>query len=1650
MNYTSITQRFVVWFLAISLLPILLIGYSLFQTFEKEMQQTTSRQIAAIADKKADQIDSYLSELARDALIKTQGNTTRRAMGEFVEVFARDGVESAAYRRLDASYRGYFKRFLNTTGYYDLLLISPQGTVVYSQKHEADFATNLYTDPYRDSGLAKVTRNALSTLESGISEFSVYAPSGNAIAAFVAVPITIEGKLVGVLALQIDKTHVFQVLLDKTGLGNSGETVVARLEDEHTALAVTPLKSDPDASMRHKIPLDGQDRVEPMIRALNGERGSGFELDYMARPVVAAWRYLPRMGWGMVVKMDAAEALAPVYRVRNFSLTVIGLALFAALLGALLLGRRVVAPLKDLSDSAKDIAAGKLDQRVPVVGRDELGYLATSFNIMAERLQASYAELEGKIEQRTAELTQSLANLRIKDAAIESSINAITIVDLDGIISYVNRAFVDLWRLQGPGDALGRSSLEFWDKPEQAQIVMELLRQQGHWQGELRARLNDGALADLQLSAHRVMDEAGQPVCMMGSFVDITARKQAALQTLATRNQLEATIDAIPDLLFELGLDGTYHDIRAQRHDLLAAPADELLGKKVLDVLPPEAADIVMQALQEAHKNGRSHGQQFELTLPGGNSWFELSVSRKNTAPGQEPRFIVLSRDITARKQMEQELRHERDFAAGLVNTAPVIVLLLDAQGIIEYVNPYFEQLTGYRLDEISGKDWFRTFLPARDQDNSRILFQNAVHDEPTRGNTSPIVTRSGEKLEIEWYDQAMKDAQGKVISVLATGQDVTARRSMELALHISAERLNEAQHIAQLGSWELDLQKGELIWSDEIFRLFEIDKSQFGATYEAFLEAIHPDDRERVNQAYSYSLETRTPYEISHRLRMRDGRIKWVHERCESEFDEEGKPLRSIGTVQDVTRQKLAEDSLRVSEERLRLTLAASSQGLYDLNVQTGEAIVNTEYALMLGYEPAEFHETHAAWIERLHPDDHDLVAAAYLDYIAGKIPEYHVEFRQRTRSGEWKWLLSIGKLVEWDAQGQPLRMLGVHFDITDRKRNEAAQIEARQAAEAANRAKSEFLANMSHEIRTPMNAILGLTQLVLDTELTHHQQDFLKKTHASARSLLGILNDILDFSKIEAGHMSIEQVPFHLQESLEQVADLFSARIEEKKLELILEIAPDVPAEILGDPLRLSQVLTNLVSNAIKFTERGEIHIKVEVAEHTPATQQLRFSVRDTGIGLSSGQAERLFQAFTQADSSTTRKYGGTGLGLAICKQLVELMGGEISVSSVEGQGSAFIFTIQAGVAPSHNTVQPLSLAGAPADTVASPQGLQGVRVLLVEDNAINRLMAAEFLERRGVSLTLAEHGGEAVERVKTETFDAVLMDLHMPIMDGLEAARLIRELPQGKSLPIIAMTAAVLQEDRDQCAAVGMVDFIAKPIDPEDMIRVLLKWVTTGSQPSRESAESVIESGSGALPASLPGFNLEMALHRLDGNRNLLARLLLGFAGEQSEVLAQLDTLVQAGDNAQAAVLLHTLKGVAGNLGAVVLAKAAGQLEDDLKSESAPATRQDFVDALTAALDAINTHIAPALSATAEHAIDREMLTQMLDRLAPYLQEQELIPVELAESLHNLARSNWPDKALARLMQQVDHFDHDGALASVVQLAAIYGVTLGNKDV
>ena len=673
----------------------------------------------------------------------------------------------------------------------------------------------------------------------------------------------------------------------------------------------------------------------------------------------------------------------------------------------------------------------------------------------------------------------------------------------------------------------------------------------------------------------------------------------------------------------------------------------------------------------------------------------------------------------------------------------------------------------------------------------------------------------------------------------------------------------------------------------------------------------------------------------------------------------------------------------------------------------------------------------------------------------------------------------------------------VGIHVDITQEKRRERELRQARDEleenvaelkiakarADAAAEAKSGFLANMSHEIRTPLNAVIGFSDLALRSDLNPKQQDFVEKIQSSGRLLLELVNQILDFSKIEAGKLELEEAEFDLGKVFQSISSVIATQAEEKGTELFFSIAPDVPRRLVGDSTRLVQVLINLTSNAVKFTEAGEVDVKVELEDQSDTRTKLRFSVSDTGIGLTQKEKAQLFEAFTQADGSVTRKYGGTGLGLTISRQIVELMGGEIDVESEAGQGSTFWFTAAFGVsegaaqsdrrnaeyisdlrilvvddAAGHRDLlcQALSIFPVEVEAVGSGQealnaleqtrvdgrkpfdlvlldwkmpymdglvtadrirqdqleqqisgqfiptvmmvtahdrrdiaeqaqaagisafllkpvtstmlyetisnvltrdelsaqpaqvgqdaavalddALAGIRVLLVEDNEINQQVAVEMLRGAGANVTVAANGREAVQMVgeSDSPFDAVLMDLQMPEMDGLEATRIIRKNQSAGDTPIIAMTAQALAEERDNCAAAGMNDYLAKPVTSDSLVAMVAKWSARAADSTRSGNEdsALGQSAATPLPDELPGINVKAALAKFKVKPELLARLMVKFHDRHTGLLAELRAALVAEDLPAAEILVHTMRGSAGYIGAEALSEMAGRLENTLR--------------------------------------------------------------------------------------------------------------------
>jgi PAS domain S-box-containing protein len=824
---------------------------------------------------------------------------------------------------------------------------------------------------------------------------------------------------------------------------------------------------------------------------------------------------------------------------------------------------------------------------------------------------------------------------------------------------------------------------------------------------------------------------------------------------------------------------------------------------------------------------------------------------------------------------------------------------------------------------------------------------------------------------------------------------------------------------------------------------------------------------------------------------RSKDGRLYWVDSTIVPFKGGDGKPQSYISIRTDITQRKQAELALEESKSQLQLVIESTDVGIWDWQVQSGKVVFNERWGEIIGYTLDELAPISIeTWMTYAHPDD--LVESGKLleQYWRGETERYICEVRMWHKQGHWVWVLDTGQTVEWEADGKPKRMIGTHLDITEHKRYELALNEAKEIAESANQAKSEFLANMSHEIRTPMNGVIGMTNLLLDSMLDDAQNRHALGIKRSAESLLGIINDILDFSKIEAGMLDLELLDFDMCALMEDIAVTMAFSAEEKGVELICPASPVQHQWFKGDPGRIRQILTNLVGNALKFTEQGEVAVHYELVGELEDRTLVRFTVTDTGIGFSAEQQGNLFKRFTQADGSTTRRYGGTGLGLAICKQLVEMMGGEIGVDSALGEGASFWFTLDLDNADAHcpprettnlhqqkvlvvddnatncqlldellnawqvehKTVasaaaaiqvlkdatgegRPYSIAlldmhmpgmdGARlgalirdekqlADTclvllisqsrygdtkkmhaagfagyISKPinqselyntllevAGITSAdeqlitryterevqqfnaRVLVVEDNVTNQEVAQGMLEKFGIGIDLATNGEEAIHALEQFPYDLVFMDCQMPVMDGYEATRRIRD-PQSPvknpAIPVIAMTANAMQADRDRCLAVGMDDHIAKPAEPRKLHQMLKRWLPDRCQQTTTQAIAVekgerLQSTDTAPNKAIESpteqvFDHTALSERLMGDEALVRTVTEAFLTDMPSQIEQLKSVVAADDVQQAASQAHKIKGAAVSVGGMALSALALKMERAGKTGKLETIRQEL---------------------------------------------------------------------------------------------------------
>jgi PAS domain S-box-containing protein len=702
------------------------------------------------------------------------------------------------------------------------------------------------------------------------------------------------------------------------------------------------------------------------------------------------------------------------------------------------------------------------------------------------------------------------------------------------------------------------------------------------------------------------------------------------------------------------------------------------------------------------------------------------------------------------------------------------------------------------------------TALPAENLPSAR-----ALRGERLDGEEYLLSSQAGH-FHIKVFTEEIPAMHGRPAAALIVFQDITNLKNTEAELRRAQADLREAVETAQVGFWSVDTQTKITSLSSQLLRQFGLGEESADANLGNVILSIHPEDRDRVSKAIDVSIADGVPYLIEYRVVHPDGQVRWIEAKSGPTGDLTADATRFTGTTLDITERVQARQAIEAREREFRLLADAMPQIVWSAR-PTGELdYFNQRWFDYSGSEYGD-NEGHR-WTQFVHPEDIPRTVERWQQALQSK-STYETEFRLRAENGQYRWHVARARAIfETGPDGNPIlkKWYGTNTDIHDQKTLADKLDEARTAAERANSAKSQFLANMSHEIRTPLGAIMGFSELIKDNAAsTAQREEYVAVIERNSAQLLRIIDDILDLTKVEAGMMVIENIEFSLPETLTDFASLMEFKAREKGIQFVLKSETALPSVIHSDPTRLRQILMNVVGNAIKFTDHGKVEMRVSFQNDF-----LDFEIQDTGRGISPIQAANLFQPFTQADSSTTRKYGGTGLGLALTRSLAEAMHGHFALNqSALGEGSVFSVRIQARAKVGAKLYSGLGPEIAPARPSAKAGQLQGIKILLVEDSPDNQALISIYLSRAGASVDIASDGEQGCAMALGGDYDIVLMDVQMPILDGIGAVKKLRQ--SGYDKTIVALTAHAMKEERLRCLQAGFSDFLSKPIVREELI-------------------------------------------------------------------------------------------------------------------------------------------------------------------------------------------------------------------------------------
>ncbi|MBF0193459.1 MAG: transporter substrate-binding domain-containing protein [Magnetococcales bacterium] len=1589
---------------------------------------------------------------------------------------------------------------------------------------------------------------------------------------FIATPIRKNNnKIIGVLTVRFSPNTAINRITRSGRLMNTGETYAvdnsghfiteSRFEDDINRLFNTDSfgfrVADPGGNLLTGfVPANKQESWPLTLMAAevtakhNGINIEGYR-DYRGVKVFGVWRYSPHLGIGLATEVDKDVALQNYYIVRNLVLGALGLTVILSL-------------------------------------------FSTSMGIWLGDKTKEYLTL--LVDERTKELRKLVQS-------VEQSPLCVVITNIKGVIEYVNPTFTTITGYSSQ-EAIGRnpSILQSGETTkEQYREMWDSILQGGVWQSEILNRRKDGTHYWGSISIAPVSNEDGEVTHFVAMTADVTKAKDAEADLKASMERFQVLFEASvdPNLIYD---DGNFVACNKAAVNLLGfANKEDLLQCSPLEISPEfqpdgrESKKRSTEHVEEAFAKGWTRFDWMHKKKNGDELPVEVNLNTIDLE-GRTALMVVLH-DLTervkaeeAKRESEDKIRRSQEKLNALFEALPIGVVMFSKEGEILEANSITEDVLGVSKDEhkmrgLREGNWRiirpdGTDMPVEEYPASRVIAGEGMIFNVEMGVYRP----QGDLVWISVSAAPIKIEAGGGAAIAF--ENITERKAMEEEIKRNNFLSDIALELTNSGYWHVDYSEPDFYYQseraarmlgeelredgryhlqDEWFsRLVEANVAASEETAERYQGAIDGKYK-KYDSIYAYK-------------RPVDGKIIWLHAAGKLVRDEDGKVKYMYGVYQDITEQKAAEQLLKESEERFREGEQRLQEMLASAPIAVG--IVNSKRDLVFGNQRIKE-------ISSINVGDPvDPIYAkleqrdAAFDIMKRDGVARDVEMAINGPDGEIREVLAT--FMHTVYQGEAAN-LGWMYDISMQKAAEKDLAKARTIAEEANKAKSDFLANMSHEIRTPMNAIIGMSYLALQTELTNKQRNYIEKVNRSAEALLGIINDILDFSKIEAGKLDMEAVDFHLEDVLDNLANLVGLKAEDKGVELLFDTAPDIPTALVGDPLRLGQILVNLGNNAVKFTEKGEIVLETKIKEIGDKTALLHFNMRDTGIGMTTEQRGKLFKSFSQADSSTSRKYGGTGLGLTISKRLTQMMQGDIWVESEPGVGSSFQFTARLGIqanpkprmivkreelsglkvlvvddnasareilstmavsfgmevvvvndgnaalkevanakakqiafdivlmdwkmpgmdgvscmeqlqteadeAPPavimvtaygrdeamqvaeqkgvvinsilSKPVTPSSLLDAIGEVLGrgvvredgvarhsqentvAMQALRGAHLLLVEDNEINQELALELLANGGISAKTAGNGQIALDILNSgEVFDGVLMDVQMPIMDGYTAASKIREQEKFKDLPIIAMTANVMSSDLEKAEKAGMNGHIGKPINVYEMFNTMTKWITPANPVAAVATTTNKNTAKDDILPPLPGINVEVGLDRIGGNSRSYKKLLNKFSENQNGVPDQVAMAIDDSDHELAERLAHTLKGVAGNIGAQELQKVATILESAIKEGDIDSARK-ILPEVAQNLDIVQTSIATLANNNTntsdnDKPIDIAKVKVDIERLRELLEDDDAEAIEVVERLSEQLANSPYSSSLNKIEKAVGGYDFDGAIEHLENLS------------